>query len=609
MASSVICAVLPLAAASAGAADSLVRDIGFSLIISGILCVVFTRLRIPSIAAFLAAGLVIGPQLGAVVTDRENIETIAGLGLTLMLFVIGLEMNVKKLLASGRTLILTGLLQFPLCVAFGWIVMYAAGLTGWGPAGGAYVPLYAGFAIACSSTLILVNILQRKFQMDTVSGRLSLAVLIFQDIWSIVVLAVQANFENPDFMPVACAFAGMAVVASSSYLVARFALPVAFRWIAKSPELMLVAALGWCFAVGAFGSNLGALLELAGIRIPIGISMEMGALIAGVSIASLPYSHEVVSKVGVVRDFFITLFFVGLGMVIPVPDSWSVLLFTLFLVALTLAARILVFFPLMYFTGLDRRNSFVSSVRLAPISEFCLVLAYFGVEYGHVDSAFVGSLIFAFVITALATPLLFAVADPLHDRLGGLLSRIGFRLPPASGSKTLEEGPGAVVILGFHRTASSLLSEMKERRPELLKDVLVIDFNVEIHAEIEALGAKVKYGDISNKDALMQLGADRAKVLVSTIPDEILKGTTNLELTRDLRRMNPKAVIIATALGGESAAEIMEAGANWVVLPRVETARRILPVLDAAFSGYTEELKIGMDDFLAELHERKEALK
>ncbi|HUK12055.1 MAG TPA: cation:proton antiporter [Thermoanaerobaculaceae bacterium] len=578
--------MVPLFAAAAGDnGGSLVSDIGFCLIVAGILSLVFARFKIPSIAAFLVAGVIVGPQLGHLVTNQANIETIAHLGLALLLFVIGLEINVGALLRSGRTIVLSGLLQFPLTVAFGWAAAALLRMTGWAPASGTYLPIYVGFTLASSSTLLVVKIMQEKFQMDTVTGRVAVGLLIAQDVWSIVVLALQPNFSRPELGVVGLTFLGIAVVAGVAVLLAHYALPVAFRWIAKSPELMLVAAAGWCFAIGTFGSHLGSILALVGLKVPMQVSMEMGALIAGTSIASLPYTRHVVAKVAVVKDFFITLFFVALGMGIPRPEGANVLLLALVLSLLVLLSRWVVFFPLFYFTGLDRRGAFVGATRLAQISEFCLVIGYLGIGYGHITSATSSAIIFAFVTMALATPFLYEQADRVHDWLGPTLQRLGFRAPEADRDATGGGEAPAIVLLGFHRVASSLLWEMQKRDGKLLAQVLVVDFNVALHRAIAATGARVTYGDISNFEMLQELGVDRARVIVSTVPDDVLKGTTNLRLAEGLRQINPEARLIVNAVDFASVRAMYAAGADYVYLSRVETARNVLPVVEAALAG------------------------
>jgi Kef-type K+ transport system membrane component KefB len=576
---------LPAIAAAAGGAESLVTDIGSCLIAAGFLSLLFARLKIPSIAAFLVAGVILGPQLGHIVTNKENIETIAHLGLTLLLFVIGLEIDLGKLLGSGRTIVLSGLLQFPLTVAFGYGATALLQLGGWAPLAGRYLPIYVGFTLASSSTLLVVKLMQERFQMDTVVGRVAVGVLIAQDVWSIVVLAMQPNFARPGLGVVATTFVGIGIVTAIAVLLARFALPIAFRWIAKSPELMLMAAVGWCFSIGALGANLGAIVSLTGWHVTMSVSTEMGALIAGASIASLPFTHHVVARVAVVKDFFITLFFVALGMGIPKPESAAVLLLAVVIVGLMLASRYVVFFPLLYFTGLDRRGAFVAATRLGQISEFCLVIGYLGYGYGHIGMGTGSAIVFAFVIAALATPVLYQQADRLHDALGPLLERLGFHAPASDGGEAGAEKAPALVLLGFHRVASSLLWELQRRRPDLLHEVLVVDFNVALHQDIAATGARVTYGDIANFEMLQQLGVDQAQVIVSTVPDEVLKGTSNLKLTQGLRSLNPKARLIVNAIEFASARKMYDAGADFVYLSRAETARNLVPAVEAALGG------------------------
>ncbi len=571
----------------------LIEDIGVCLLAAGILSVVFTKLRVPTIAAFLAGGVIVGPVLMGVVSDREVIATIAGLGLILLLFLIGLEIDLRKLLQSGKPLVLTGLLQFPLCVAFGFAVTWGLTSAGWDSFAGQYTGIYVGVVAAASSTLLVVKLFIDTGQLDTTVGRVSLGVLIFQDVWAIVVLALQPNFADPQVGSILLTFLDIGIVAGIAMAMARWVLPHFFHWIARLPELMLVAALGWCFGIGILGAKLGWLLGWAGLHVDMHISLEMGALIAGATIAGKPFTYELMSKVSAVRDFFVTLFFVGLGMTIPAPDGLDVLLMACALAATCLAARLFVFLPLMYFTGMDRRQSFVGATRLAQISEFCLVIAYIGMNLGHVGDRFVSSVIFAFVITALITPLLFKSADAIHDTLASLLKLLGMKDPAAAESGRHQAVGAELVILGFHRVASSLFHEIEKTRPTLLARTLVVDFNIKLHAEIEKRGAKVKYGDFSNLETLHHIGIEGAHVLLCTVPDDILKGTSNLKMATALRKLAPHATIIVNALRTQDAKAMYEAGADYVYLQRVETAHALLPAVEAALAG---ELKGFIED-------------
>ncbi len=589
--------------------DSLVRDIGLSVFLAGMLSVLFTRLKIPSIAAFLAAGIFAGPEFGKLVTDKGNIETIAHLGLVLLLFLIGLEINLKKILASGRTLVLTGLLQFPLCVAFGFAVAWLIGRTGWAALAGPYTPLYVGITAAASSTLLVVKLLQERFQFDTVVGRVALGILIFQDLWAMVVLAAQPNFAQPDMKPVALTFVGIGALIAVTLILARLVLPTCFHWIAKVPELLLVAALGWCFGIGLLGESLGNLLGTLGVHADIHVSQEMGALIAGASIASLPYSGEVMAKVSAVRDFFVTLFFVGLGMGIPLPDGVDVLALSALIMLIAVASRYVVFKPLLYYTGFDRRAAIVTATKLVPISEFCLVIAYLGAGFGHLSGTTVSAVIFAFVITAVAYPFIFETGDVLHDRLGPLLTRLGFK-PPASPNGASGGGQESwdVVLLGFHRIASSLLCEIERHDRELLARTLVVDFNVALHADITKRGATAHYGDISNPDTLRHAGVAGAKVIICTIPDDVLKGTSNLQLAKVLRQMTPEAIVIVNAVQVSDARAMRDAGADHVFLSRFDSATNLVGAIDAALSGAIKDYHSSHVAKYGPLEDRREIL-
>ncbi|MDB4976115.1 MAG: putative Glutathione-regulated potassium-efflux system protein [Myxococcaceae bacterium] len=570
----------------------LVTELGLCLLAAGFLSAVFERLRIPTIAALLGAGVILGPSAGLGLVHSEQVETIASLGLTLLLFVIGLEVNPRALLASGRTLLVTGALQVPLTLATGVVVFFA--LSPLLPASfqSRFAILYLGIAGAFSSTLLVVRALQERRWTDTLSARLAVGLLIFQDIWAIIALALQPSFESPKLAPIALTFAGIFMLVALATLGARYVLPSLFAAVAKLPDLIVSVALAWCFCVGLAGSNLGSLLKLAGLDIPLSVSLEMGALIAGMTIASFPYHHDVASRVSYLRDFFVTLFFVALGMSIPVPSDVSILLLALLLSLVAVLVRVLVFFPLLYFTGLDRNNALDASLKLGQISEFCLVIVYLGQKAGHVDGAFASVVIFAFVITALLTPLLMTVSRTAPIRCAALLDKLGFKLP-----ERMTDGLGhlarpRIVVLGFHRVGFALLQDISRQHPEWLDDVLVVDINVQTHAAIRELGARVIYGDAGNPETLRHAHVDSAQLVISTVPDELLKRTSNEAITKAVRAVAPNVTIFACASRADRVEQLYEAGASYVYMPSVETANGVMVAAASALLGKLEDFRV-----------------
>ncbi len=585
LAAALLCFAGP-ALAAGGEMPSLVHDIGISLLTAGLIALIFNRFKIPSIAAFLLAGIIVGPIGLEQVTDPVNVDTIAQLGFILLLFLIGLEIDFKKIFGSGKAITLSGLLQYPLTIAFGALCVKAMIFLGIGAEllqSSPYSALYMGVIIAGSSTLLVVKLFQEHFELDTEPGRLSLGMLIFQDIWVIIVILIQPNLENPELMPILMSFAGIAVLSVFSIMLAQMVFEVCFEWIAKSPELTLTAALAWCFTVVFFGANIDVIAELVfDVNPHMAVGAGMSALIAGACIANLPSATEVITKVSVVKDFFITLFFVALGISIPAPDGWGVIVLAVALAIIAILARQFVFFPLFYFTGVDQRNAQVASIRLAQISEFGLVIAFLGVHHGHLSATLSSAVIFAFIITALATPIMYGKAYEIHRWMQPALEKLGFKAPPEMAA---DDGQAyQLALLGFHRHASSLLSDLHEHNPDLVRQTLVVDFNVAIHPRIAATGATVKYGDLSNSETLHHLGLAQSRVVICTIPDDLLRGITNRELVAMVREMNPGAVIIANGISFEEVDKVYLAGADYVYMARLESAAALGEAIGEALS-------------------------
>jgi len=582
----------PVVLAVSTSSSSLVEELGLCVLAAGFLSAVFERLRIPTIAALLVAGVVLGPVGLSSIGSSHDIETIANLGLTLLLFVIGLEVNPRALMASGRTLLWTGVLQVPATVLVALALFAALPLWLVPQSGSRYTLLYLALAGAFSSTLLVARYLQERRVLDTVSGRLAMGVLVFQDIWAIVVLALQPSFESPQWMPIILTFAGIALLGLLATLGARFVLPHLFAAVARTPELVVSLALSWCFAVALTGAHLGDLLQQLGVQAQVSVSREMGALIAGMTIASFPYHHEVAVRVSNLRDFFVTLFFVALGISIPMPDSAQVIALAVVLALAAVLLRFVVFVPLFYVTGLDRNNAVDTSIKLAQISEFCLVIAYLGVQAGHIDRALGSVVIFAFVITSVATPALFKLSTHLPLRLDELFLRLGFADPHRREGKISghSERP-QIVILGFHRVAAAMLQDMSRQHPELLSQVLVVDLNVQTHSVIKQLGVRVLYGSAGAKETLLHAGVQHAKLIISTIPDELLRGTSNQAIVQAVRAVAPEAAIFACGSRAVEVDGLYQAGATYVYMPSSETANGVFAAGLAALNGHLEDYR------------------
>ncbi len=513
----------------------LLSNIGLAIVTATAFALLAKALKQPLLLAYLAAGVVLGPKIGfGLIHDEASISLISEIGLILLLFIIGLEIDLKKLLSAGKTLIVSGLSQFLICVALG---MGFAVLIGFQMGGGRFDALYLAVAMALSSTMIVVKILYDKFELTTLPGRITLGILVFQDIWAILFLSLQPNLLSPAASIILLSFVKGAGLVLSSLAVSRYLLAHVFSFIAKIPELLLVTAIAWCFLI-------------AGIAGVLGLSREMGALVAGVSLSTFPYNIDVIAKVINIRDFFVTLFFVGLGLSIPMPTV-SVLAYAALASLFLAATRFLSIFPVLYSMKNGLRASLIPSINLSQMSEFSLVIATLGLGFNHIDSRVVAILTFIFAITSVLSTYMIQYNHQIQARISPFLEKLGLRDIDRQGATTREtEQPKEIVFLGFFREASSIFHEiesMQDGKGEpLTEKILVVDFNPLVHSELNRREVKCIYGDISSVDTLKHAHVDHAKTVVCTIPDSILRGTTNEKLLGLSRRLCPQAQVIVT---------------------------------------------------------------
>jgi Kef-type K+ transport system membrane component KefB/Trk K+ transport system NAD-binding subunit len=540
----------------------ILSQIALAIVTATVFAFVAKIARQPLILGYIVAGVIIGPTEGLGWITTHEIEPIAELGLILLLFMIGLEIDLKKLRKAGVRLATAGATQFPVCVALGLAV---APLFGFSSA--SFAAVYFSVAMALSSTMIVVKLLYDKSELDTVPGRISLGILVFQDIWAIFFLALQPDLRNPaPAVLLVSAVKGMAVVVFAM-LVSRWILPVLFRSIAKLPELMILGALGWCFLITLIAAWLG-------------LSKEMGALIAGVALSTFPYNLDVIAKVISLRDFFITLFFVTLGAQIPQPSA-AVLATAVAASAFLVLSRFLSITPVLYMLGSGTRVSLIPAINLSQVSEFSLVICTLGVGLGHIDAQVLSVVVLTLVITAVAGTYAILYNYEIYSLMEPVLRRLGLRDVVETTVET-QAVDRPIVLLGFFRTASSLLHELLALDPKLADEIAVIDFNPDVKRELDRRGILAIYGDISHADTLHHANIHAARVLVSTIPDSVLKGTTNAQLITLAAKLAPHARTIVTAETFSSARDLYAQGASFVFSPRIMNARELARIVIAA---------------------------
>ena len=462
--------------------------------------------------------------------------------------------------------------------------------------GGRFDALYLCVACALSSTVIIVKVLYEKRELDTLPGRITLGVLVLQDIFAILFLAVQPSLDKLQFSVILLSIARVGALVATALVLSRYVLPRLFHQIARRPELILLGALAWCFLIGEIAEKLH-------------LSREMGSLVAGVSLSTFPYALDVTAKVTTLRDFFITLFFVALGMTIPIPGV-SVIGLALMIAAFTVVSRLVTTFTPLYLMKQGLRASLLPAINLAQISEFSLVVIQTGVVANHISTDTSSAVSFAFVVLAVLSTFVMGRSDQVVRLAIGGLKRIGIRdLDHAQATDAGHEGGHGetrrIVILGFFRSASALLSQIERQNQSLLEQISVIDFNPVVFRTLTDRGLHVIYGDISNVDTLVHAGIGKAEIIILSVPDSLLVGASNEKLVRHVRSLNPTAKIVATADFLSDVSDLYAAGADYVTVTRISDASELFSVIEAADAGLLEDKRAEMD---AQLAERREVL-
>jgi Kef-type K+ transport system membrane component KefB/voltage-gated potassium channel Kch len=571
--------------------EELVKDITLATLMAWLLGVAAHLIRQPLILAYIAGGLLLGPSGLQWVKSQESIATIAELGLIFMLFMIGLEIDLKKIARAGPVILVTAAVQ----IVAGCILGIAVFAQPWLGTDGPWDALYLAVAAALSSTVIIVKVLYDKRELDTHAGRVTLGVLVLQDLFAILFLAVQPSLDALQFRVVLLSIGRVFVLVAAALAVSRFILPFLFHRIARLPELVLVGAVAWCFAVAELAEALH-------------LSREMGALIAGVALSTFPYALDVTAKVTTLRDFFITLFFVALGMTIPLP-TLPVIGLALVLAVFTIVTRTVTVFLPLYVMKQGLRASLLPSFNLSQISEFSLVLVQIGFTSKHVSDDVAGACSLAFVILAVVSTFVMTRSDPVSRVLIRWLKRMGLRdldhQQVSSAEGHGDEPAPPIVVLGFYRTASAFLWELERRDSSALKQVCVVDFNPHVYQTLTQSGVKVYYGDVSHSQTLAHAGLENAKIVISTVPDSLLMGTSNEKLVRLVHAINPEAKIVATAETLGEVGKLYAAGAEYVLVARMLEANELLEVVGAIEAGLIEDKRSELN---ARLKDRREVL-
>jgi len=496
-------------------------------------------LKQPIIIGYIIAGVIISPFLIKFGASTEVIDVFSQLGIAFLLFIVGLHLNPKVIKDIGTASLLVGLGQIILTFGLGFLVAWQ--LLGMSVVASSYV----GIALAFSSTIIIMKLLSDKQNLDTLYGKISIGVLIIQDLVAIAALLFISSLSNNgsgwqgEAIKTLVGGAGLILVL---FLLGYFVLPRLTKSIAKSQELLFLFSICWCFLVAALFSYFG-------------LSIEIGALVAGVILSVTPYSTEISSKIRPLRDFFLIIFFIILGLNIQIDSIGSIILNAVILSAVVLVFKPIILMFLLKNFKYTKRTNFLVGTTLAQISEFSLIILGLGVATGHISAEILHTLILTMVITILISTYMIIYSKdfyPKMARFASIFEKKGVR--EKSSNKKYD-----AILFGYNRIGFSILNALKSSR----KKYLVVDFNPDTITTLNKFKIPCLYGDVDDPELIKDLPLDKIKLAVSTIPDY----EANFLLVEDIRVVNPKAIIIVRAHTIEDALNLYKKGASYVLTP------------------------------------------
>lgn len=521
--------------------NELFLEVAAVILTASVLAMIAYKLRQPLVVAYLISGMIIGPSVLGFV-HLEEFETLSSFGIALLLFVVGLNLNWRNIKDVGAVAIFGGLAQVVVVslLGFGLAQLLHFNLL---------TSVFLGVAFSFSSTIIIVKLLADLEDIDRLYGRIAVGILLLQDLLAMILLLVLAAYIDGGSLGevLTISFGKAALAIGVLWLLARFVVPHLFRYAAHSQELLFLVALSWCFAVASA-------LQL------LGFGIEIGALLAGVSLAGTGFQHEIEAKIRTLRDFFVVLFFVVLGASLTLSSSNFIptLLPAAAFSGLILLVNPIVVGLILRLFGHHPRTGFLTGTTLAQVSEFAFILAASGVSLGLLDQSILAIVTLTALITITVSSYIIAEHERIYDFLQDRLAFL--RTAGADSDANFEDVPD-VVLLGYDRMGQAILPIISD----LFDDFVIVDFNPAVIEDLQHRGIRAVYGDAGSPEVLKFARVDKVKMIISAIPDM----TVNEQVMDFVKHAGVKGTVILTVKSSEDAARCYALGATFVIVPTV----------------------------------------
>ena len=534
------------------------------LIVAFIVSYIARLFKQPVMLGYIIAGVIISPFIIKFGASHEITNFFSKLGVAFLLFIVGLHMNPRVLREIGISSLVIGIVQMVITFLLSFaLALYVLGFN-------VVSSAYIGIALAFSSTIIILKFLADKREIESLYGKISIGILITQDLVAIAILmGISSTASGVNFSSFALKgiLGGIALIVVL-FLIGYSILPRIVKNIAKHQELLFLFSITWAFAIGALFNYLG-------------FSIEIGALIAGIVLSISAYSIEISSKIKPLRDFFLIVFFIILGLNIDISSIGSILVNAIILSIAVLVLKSVIVMALMAFAGYTKRTNFIVGTTLAQISEFSLVIVALGVSLEHVPQEVLSTLTLTAIITMTVSTYLIIYSNDFYKKAHKFAS---FFEKSSVKRETKVKKEYDAILFGYNRIGFSILKSFKE----IKKSYLVVDFDPDTIATLNKLGIPALYGDVDDEALLSELPLEKLQLAVSTIPEF----ETNEILIRTIKKENKNAVVIVRASSIEDAMRLYRVGADYVLTPHFIGGDYLAEMIDEVKTnpeGYKKE--------------------
>ncbi|MBN1389355.1 MAG: cation:proton antiporter [Candidatus Thermoplasmatota archaeon] len=547
--------------------------LSFALIIglATLLGAIGQRIRIPLIIMFLATGILAGPGGLDLISNQADFEILAQIGVALLLFIVGLKLDINLIKNIGPVALATGLGQIVFTSLIGFILTLVMGMDIVNAA-------YISVALTFSSTIIVVKLLSDKKEIESLHGQIALGFLIVQDIVAIIALVtlttIGADLSSGvqpvvEYLWIIGKGVGFLIVIGA---IGRFVIPWVTARLAGSQEMLALFGIAWAVLLGACSELLG-------------FTKEVGAFVAGVTLASTDYRNAIGARLTGVRDFLLLFFFIGLGMNLDWSEVGSKIGFSIIMSLFVLIGNPLIVLIIMGFMGYKRRTGFLAGLTVAQISEFSLVVATLGVGLGHISEQTLAIITLVGIITIFVSTYMILYSEQLYRLLSKPLKVFERKRPfreMAIGS--LEGSQEAdIILVGLGNYGS----EVAERLLKKNKRIMAVDHDPEVLKRWKQRGVPVLYGDMIDDEIYENLPLHRVEWIVSTIRDRDL----NLGLLQHIKRSKLKVKVALTAQNEKEAGTYEKKGARLVFNPFKDASEQAADSLTNIDSALPESFR------------------